>query len=259
MTPEEYSRRYLSLSALLEDFSLAEVKIDRYLNTGALYSEDPEVVKNASPRAKRAQAAYKKLYQAIAAELGVKKGPMPLTFKIGGIILSLMGVRRCFDGKGSPSEIRNVLWLASRYGHLEWSTAQSYCNDNLGLDCNGFTANFWGLIPDNVSTWDFDKNARKSFADIQTGDAIIFYKSLPKGPKPNCSHVAVVGSEPKVSGSTLTFAIVQSSGSEIGLHTTLGHQWELKLTKSGLVYSEDTSSERRYRFFAAGPAKKTAR
>ncbi len=259
MTPEEYAKRYLNLSALLEDFSICEVKIDRYLNSGALYSKDPEVVKGASTRAKQAQAAYNRLYHAIAAELGGKNKSVPLTFKIGQIALTLMGVKRCFDGKGSPREIRNVLWLASRYGHLEWATAQAYCTNNLGLDCNGFTANYWGLVPDNVSTWDFDKNSRKSFDDIQAGDAIIFYKSLPKSPKPNCSHVAVVGSDPKVSGNLLTFPIVQSSGSEIGLHTTLGIQWELKLTKTGLVYSEDASSERRYRFFAAGPVKLDSR
>ncbi len=257
MTPEEYSRRYLNLSALLEDFSICEVKIDRYLNAGPLYSKDKKVVEGASPRAKRAQAAFNKLYHAIGAEL--KKKTVPLTFSIGKIWLELMGVKRCFDGKGSPREIRHVLWLASRYGHLEWATAQSYCNDNLGLDCNGFAANYWGLIPDNVSTWDFDTNARKNFDDIQTGDAIVFYKSLPKSPKPNCSHVAVVGSEPTVAGDSLSFAIVQSAGNELGLHTTLGIQWELKKTKTGLVYSEDTSSERRYRFFAAGPVKRESR
>ena len=259
MIPEEYARRYLNLSALLEDFSICEVKIDRYLNAGALYSKDPKVVKNASSRAKRAQAAYNKLYQAIAAELSVKKGPVPLTFTIGGITLALMGVRRCFDGKGSPPEIRHVLWLASRYGQLGSATAQAYCNDNLGLDCNGFAANYWGLIPDTVSTWDFDKNGRKSFDEIQAGDAIIFYKSLPKGPKPNCSHVAVVGSNPSVSGNQLSFAIVQSAGIEIGLHTTLGVNWELKKTKTGVVYSEDETSDRRYRFFASGPAKQAPR
>jgi hypothetical protein len=256
MAPEVYARRYLNLSALLEDFSICEVKIDRYLNSGVLYSDTPE---KASPRAKRAQAAYFKLYRAIAEELGLKRKPVPLTFSIAQIALELLGVKRCFDGKGSPREIRHVLWLASRYGHLQWATAQTYCTDNLGLDCNGFVANYYGLIPDYLSTSDFDKNSRHNFDEIQAGDVIVFYKTLPKSPKPNCSHVAVVGSDPQISGNTLTFAIVQSSGSETGLHTTLGVQWELKKSKAGLVYSEDTSSERRYRFFAAGPAKKDPR
>jgi hypothetical protein len=257
MTPEAYSERYLKMAARLEDFSVSEVRIDRYLNAGAIYSKEPKVVKGASPRSKRAQAAYGKLYEAIRKELKIKS--LPLTFKVGGIVLGLLGVKRCFDGKGSPPEIRHVLWLASRYGQLSWETAQAYCDANLGLDCNGFAANYWGMIPDKVSTWDFDKNARKNFDDIQNGDAIVFYKTLPKSPKPNCSHVAVVGGDPSVSGNKLTFDVVQSAGNELGLHTDFGLEWVLKRDKSGSVYSEEPSSERRYRFFAAGPAKQDPR
>ncbi|MCI0639154.1 MAG: hypothetical protein L0Y72_18000 [Gemmataceae bacterium] len=258
MSPEEYASRYLNLRALLEDFSICDVSIDRYLNAGAIYSADAKTRAKAPERAKRAQAAYSKIMSAIAAELKTRKG-VPLTFMLGGMYLERMGIKRCFDGKGSPGEIRDVLWLASRFGHTSWEKAQSYCYSNLGLDCNGFVGNYCGLVPDNLDTILFDKNPRKSFDDIECGDIIIFYKTLPKSPKPNCSHVAVVGENPSVSGNTLDFTIVQSSGSEVGLNTTSGHRWTLKRDKSGAVYSEDTSSERRYRFFAAGPAKRGPR
>ena len=50
--------------------------------------------------------------------------------------------RKAFFGKGSPEEAQITLQLAARFGLLNGGDLQTYCNDYLGLDCNGFVGNY---------------------------------------------------------------------------------------------------------------------
>lgn len=49
---------------------------------------------------------------------------------------------KSFYGKGSPEDAQITLQLAARFGLLNGGTLQKYCDDYLGLDCNGFVGNY---------------------------------------------------------------------------------------------------------------------
>jgi hypothetical protein len=50
--------------------------------------------------------------------------------------------RKAFFGKGCPEEVQITLQLAERFGLLKGGTLQEYCDQYLGLDCNGFVGNY---------------------------------------------------------------------------------------------------------------------
>lgn len=51
-------------------------------------------------------------------------------------------VVRPFTGKGNPEHCQVVLQLAVLLGEATAQTLQTYCDSNLGLDCNGFVGNY---------------------------------------------------------------------------------------------------------------------
>jgi len=64
--------------------------------------------------------------------------------------------RKAFLGKGSPEEAQITLQLAIRFKLATADTIQTYCDNYLGLDCNGFVGNF---LPHGWrgADWDSDK------------------------------------------------------------------------------------------------------
>lgn len=50
--------------------------------------------------------------------------------------------RKSLSGKGSPEEAAICLQLAARFNLLGGGDLQAYCDNNLGLDCNGFVGNY---------------------------------------------------------------------------------------------------------------------
>jgi hypothetical protein len=127
---------------------------------------------------------------------------------------------------------------------VDETSINQYCDDNLGIDCGGFVANYWGLGRPNGSNpnptgadgfkprtiWGmFPGLRRKSAADIQPDDAVIFFKDV-KGDDPNivarkgsdgkydtttgsqAFHIAVVSAITPGSGDTINLEIAESSG-----------------------------------------------
>jgi hypothetical protein len=230
---------YLHLFVRLDDNSVALVSIDRYLNAGI--TGNPT-----HPRAVRAGQEKDGLLGAIARELKLPGIP-PLVLQIGGRTLNRHDIQMVFAGKGSPSQIRDILWLASRYRRTNPSL-RFYCERYIGLDCNGFAGNYWGIDP-NTPIDSYDTNRRQKAAEVSIGDALIFYKKGAASP----FHLAVVD-DVSVHGDKLFLAVVQSAGLELGVHRDeLGEQALQKNDKGHLFFTRAGGSQ--LVFIAAGPAK----
>ena len=66
-----------------------------------------------------------------------------------------------FYGKGSPEEVQVVLQLAVRFGLFPAEKVQIYCsNGNIGLDCNGFVANYLRHVKQGKA-WDTDARSKQ--------------------------------------------------------------------------------------------------
>jgi hypothetical protein len=282
----EYADKYyLNLQATLDDGSPVTVKIDRYLNN-ALKDDTRD---HHNRRNLAANDAKDALLGDVVNELNniaqKEKRPKlpgilpPPTFEIAsatGEVMNynLLDLVYVSLGKGSPDAIRKFIRLASRYGHTTRETVGDYCTKNIGLDCNGFACNFWGIAAD-TSIGGYDVNRRQAVGDVTTGDAMIFYHT--DGSAPNPYHIAVVD-EVNVNADQFRVIVAQSAGLEQGLeHYTytpdgltsqnarapkpreprnppVGYQTAGDLFVRKAVYGIDSTI-----FFAAGPAKGKSR
>lgn len=86
-----------------------------------------------------------------------------------------------FVGKGSPKEIADVLKLAVAFGFVEpvIHAMQKYCDKNIGIDCSGFAANYFGLTPKEICNTGAGVMAPESkrigrLEEVRVGTAIVF-------------------------------------------------------------------------------------
>ena len=239
ISPWNYANlTYLNLKAKLDDEkTVVTLKIDRYLNNGLKL-----------PRNMNAGKALFQLLNSIVGELKVKY-PGPLKFKISDIAYDRVKLQRVFYGKGSPEDIRDVVRLASRYKLTDAKTVNQYCTANIGLDCNGFAGNFWGIDPETI-IGSYDVNRRKAVADVASGDAMIYYRKGGSSPV----HIAVVD-EVKIVGKDFQVIIAQSAGPDQGISRFDCGRLKPLNTKSGDLYVQRTVGGygECMVFFAAGP------
>jgi len=203
MTPEEYVGVYLNLWCWIGDvFTAARVR--NYLKNDGT-----------SAQSNRAKLAHAALLTAVRKLAGLGGRALPPVFEVNGDKYVTTSLQRVYEGKGAPDEIQDVLWLASLAGLVDETTFQTYVDRNLGLDCGGFVANYWGLSHPTT----FDPNPkgatgvlpraiwntyphRASASAIQVGDAAVFFQDV-KGNNPD------IGAKQKVDGTYDT-----SSGSQ---------------------------------------------
>ena len=237
--PWDYaSAVYLDLKATLDDGTLVTLKIDRYLNNVKLQ------------RNKDAEKAKDALLGGVAGELKVAY-PGPLMFTIDSLTYDRLKLQRVFTGKGAPEDIRNVVRLASRFKLTDAKTVSKYCTTNIGLDCNGFTGNYWGKDPD-TSIDQYNTNRRRAVADVAPGDAMIFYRKGVAAP----FHIAVVD-EVNVIGKQFQVIVAQSAGLEQGLERFDWGRLTPENTKSGDLFAQKTIAGVGdcTLYFAGGPEK----
>jgi len=234
---------YHHLVTALHPHNVAILCIDKYLNAGI--TGDPK-----HPRALRASAEKDALLDAVAHELKVAKAPV--SFTIDGQAIQRGHIQRVFSGKGSPSQIRTAMWLATRVKRTTPEGVDDYCDKFVGLDCNGFVGNFWG--GDGNTEIDFyDKGRRTDPAKITTGDALVFYNRGAGTP----FHIAVV-EEARLSADQKKVSVraVQSAGLEKGLELVdWGEQTLERDVHKSLFYTRHAGSQ--IVFFAEGPPKGT--
>lgn len=232
MTPSEYVYTYLYFYSWVYDrFVVTQVK--NYLQSGK------------GNQSTRAQAAYLALRKGLNKQLGRPGSELPATFEMEGYTVISTSLWRVFNGKGAPDEIQDVLWLAAVCGLVTPSTVRSYVDDNLGIDCGGFVANYWGMghpVPGNYSPtgatgfkpryiWGMNQSLRRRRPeDIRVGDAAIFFQDV-KGDNPDVAakqkadgsydttsgsqayHIGLVSDVSCAAGtSQVTLEIAESSG-----------------------------------------------
>jgi hypothetical protein len=219
MSPSEYVNVYLKLPTYFDNGDVTTVSIINYLQAGL------------GTQAQRAQAAKSALFSAISKDKGLPGG-LTASFDIDGTTVLRNGLSRVFMGKGAPDEIQTVLWLASKYNLVRASTSWTYCSQNLGVDCGGFVANYWGIGKPTSDTnepfgwsgvkprtlWNLNRALRRqSVGDIQIGDAVVFFRKV-QGNNPDLTgseafHIAVVSyMQPGDSSDQLQLWIAESSG-----------------------------------------------
>jgi hypothetical protein len=177
---------------------------------------------------------------------GVGAGKLlPSVFEVQGDKYVTTSLQRVYSGKGAPDEIQDALWLASLCGLVNDGTVATYADNNLGVDCGGFVANYWGIGHPTVSIpnptgalgykpryiWGmFPGLRRKSAAEIHADDAAVFFQDV-KNDDPNVAaaqlpngsydrktgsqafHIGVVSSVSIGPGTNqVTLEIAESSG-----------------------------------------------
>jgi hypothetical protein len=173
MSPSDYVDEYIGMNVGLDDESQWPVCVDQYLsNTG-----NQKVI--------NAGRVRDVLINAMARETGTSH--ISSTFAIDGETVSRMGMMRSSWGKGSPDEVGDFLWIASRYGliHLREPrpnhtgihalTLQHFADTYLGMDCNGFLVNYYNTrAREWIGSYDNAHLRRKSIDEIQPRDAMIY-------------------------------------------------------------------------------------
>lgn len=179
MTAADYVNVYLNLYVGLEGDPW--VKVRNYLQAGK------------GKQASNANSAFQKLTTALSKRLGRKDGKLPAEFEFEGYNFVRSSLERVFIGKGAPDELQDAIWLAATCGLIKRGSANQYVDDNLGVDCGGFVANYWGIGhpgPGKYAPfgstgikprafWDLNKSRRRRHAsEIQVDDAAIFFQDV---------------------------------------------------------------------------------
>jgi hypothetical protein len=249
------------------------VRVRNYLQSGK------------APQSPRAKAAHSALVTEVATLAGLSDGDtLPAVFSVNGDSYVRTSLQRVFDGKGAPDEIQDALWLAYLSGLVSESSVGQYADTNLGIDCGGFVANYWGLAhpspnspnPSGASgflprtIWNTFKGHRKDASAIQVGDAAVFFQDV-KGNNPDlvatkkgdgsydtttgsqAFHIGLVESKSIRGDGTMTLEIAESSGAARGSANGVNvRSLETRAVVAGdLVYCPDGNNRI---YFTAAPA-----
>jgi hypothetical protein len=271
-TPAEYVNTYVTL-----DFSIRVAgegsrkvrgMIRNYLQQGL------------GQRSINAQDARSKLFSAVAKRIG--KSALPDEFEFEGYPFVRTNLERVYMGKGAPDEIQDAIWMASCVGLVSPGILPSYCDNNLGIDCGGFAACYWGLGKPSAGAprptgwggflprtfWNtYRSNRRKHASQIKSGDAIIFFKDV-KGDNPDdpkdrdatgkwikdsgseAYHIGIVDYVSLVDQKgVINLGIAESSGGQnpvtmgSGVKTRSITKAETKIDRQGWVYHEGVGTQ----------------
>ena len=226
MLPNEYVNTYLNLWFRLDATPTPfAAPVRKYLQA------------QMGEQSKRAQAAYQQLLYRLRTLLG----PEQTTALYKGLFqfesnpYLTHSLRRVYEGKGSPSEIQDAVYLAARCGLVSASTLIDYLDNNVGMDCGGFVANYWGMGRPDVSLlnpvgadgfaprtiWNmYRKFRRSSVAEIQPGDAAIFFRDV-KQEGPDVAAKFVEKVETKSDGTTKVVKTLDTSSGSQAEHIAL--------------------------------------
>jgi hypothetical protein len=233
MNASDYVYTYLNFNSWVKDrFALTRVR--NYLQSGL------------GTQSTNAKQAYSQLTSGLIKLLGLRAGSLlPATFEVEGDKYVATSLWRVYNGKGAPDEIQEALWLASLCGLVDPSTVSTYTDKNLGIDCGGFVANYWGMGHPTVANYNptgatgfkprtiwgmFPGFRRRKPSEIQVNDAAVFFKDV-KSDNPDIAaqqktdgsydtssgsqafHIGLVSSVSVAAGTNLvTLDIAESSG-----------------------------------------------
>ena len=258
----EYVSRYLRLQVWYDKQSTTAIQVKNYLQSGM------------GPQAANAAGAHAKLTSALPKLVGKPPGNV---FEVDGEKYVKASLWRVYNGKGTPSEIQDALYLSLLCGLVDGKGVQTYADSNLGIDCGGFVANYWGMgCPSEAdlnptgatgfkprAIWGmFRKLQRKTAGEIEADDAAVFFKDV-KNDDPNIAaepnkagggydsstgsqafHIGVVQSAIAIGGTDqVELTIAESSGARAssgGTGVNVRSLGQVKATVSkGLVWCPD--------------------
>lgn len=153
-------------------------------------------------------------------------------------------IDKTFRGKASPSQIKDVLWLATHLKFIisdpadpkepgrEAAQPQQFADWYLGMDCSGFANNYLGRNENQSTIESLDLGRelmrRKTIDSIMEGDIMVSRDTAKK----NYKHIAVVVSKMKKSNSAMKLFTVESYGYQgMGVGK---HDRDLEMTSSGV-------------------------
>lgn len=229
MSASDYMFQYLECTVVLDNWETETASIDKYLNHGI------------KPRADEAWVAKDALLGAVVGE--TKGSWKDRQFVVEGYVVTAMSLVRVFTGKGSPSEVKDALWLAHRYGFITnpnrkrsgARTLKDYSDAFCGLDCNGFVGNYEGIDSSTpVDNYGAQPQRLSSVDDIEAGTTLVWH--APAWAKP-WAHIAVIDAV-ITRGDPLTFTVVQSGGPVQGVHSEVWTKKakEIMTDKNGNLY-----------------------
>ncbi|HEY2015195.1 MAG TPA: hypothetical protein VGH38_16915 [Bryobacteraceae bacterium] len=225
MAAGDYVQQYLQLWCWVNDtFTMAQIR--NYLQSGM------------GAQSTHAAHEYSRLMSALPRLAGQPGRPLPAVFQVQGDQYVRTSLWRVYHGKGAPNEIQDALWLASLCGLVDESNLLPYTNNNLGIDCGGFVANYWGMGRPSVtdpspngatgfkprSIWGmYPSLHRRTPQTIQPDDAAIFFKDV-RSDDPNlAAHQNADGTYDTSSGSqafhigVVSSATVLAGGNQVNL------------------------------------------
>lgn len=135
MTPMEYEARYKTLPVefIATDNAPVTLSITKY-RLGGTNGEGRALVNAARDYLARQQK------QSSDFTLALIVNGQPATFGMWHVLEP--HIRRPFSGKGSPEDCQIVAQMAVLLNRTSAANLQTYCDNNIGLDCNGFVGNF---------------------------------------------------------------------------------------------------------------------
>jgi hypothetical protein len=134
ITPKDFMNEYYDLKVRLDDGSLETVKIDHYKNNNEKLPLLKDHHKTLLAKEKGLTPLLSRINSAIQKDASAGM--------IDGLPIDKTAISMTFVGKGMPDDIRQTLRLAVRHGLAQKGELQKFCNNYIGLDCNGFVGNY---------------------------------------------------------------------------------------------------------------------
>jgi hypothetical protein len=154
-----------------------------------------------------------------------------------------LAVNRAFNGKGSPEDCETALQWAVEKGECSpgHANVQQYCDDHLGLDCNGFVDRFFRRGESHLpSEYTAGKTPtiRNSLDEVTTGDCLLWCDKTGKVfAFPPDRHIAIV--ERTVITASLRPKHIDSYESSYDIsRLSIGHRIHVVESTGGLGPSE---------------------
>ena len=189
LSPSDYVKAYANLSSWLwfnNDWNWTNTSIIMYLqNSGARQSTSSLVENTFWEKLTRANHGKSLRYLK--------------TFNFDDYDYLPASIHRTFIGKACPWEIQETIQLGSLIGAINRGNVDTYCRDNIGVDCGGFVAAYWGEAVPHLAqpnppmatgisprsfwadshTWpDVIRRRRTDPTAIRPGDAAIFFQGV---------------------------------------------------------------------------------
>ena len=210
ITPLEFEQRYHKLLVTLDDLSMVTVDVHKYRLRGSKPALHHDTVAAENMKDKiishlndeiRAESKLEKAENK-AATTHLLSAPLHVLLAIlhhaftQSMTDAKPWIARVHMGKGWPEDIALTLSLVARYKLYDKSLdaklgVTKYCNDFIGLDCNGFVGNYARAIGSTltastyIGTFAPEAKRRTKLDDVKANDVMVW---------PDYGHITIIDS-----------------------------------------------------------------